>query len=667
MKEHKQKGPLVSVTVPVYNVEAWLPRCLDSLLCQSLREIEIICVDDGSTDGSGEILERYRQRDERIRVIHKENGGLPSARNAAIEAARGEYIGFVDSDDYAEPDMFRRLWETARRDKAEVVICGAQVFPQEPAPEEWLRESLSPGRRHYESFEPELLFGNVGTTPFLWRVLASRELIGREQLRLDESILLGEDKAFQAKLYTKARGISLIPDRLYRYCWRREGSIMEREVYRAGTGKGKAHARLVLHMAGILEGEGEEVRREFLRWSIPFLYGDYIYLTMEEKISLAPAVRQCWVGSGYYRFRYSLESWIREQFAYVESFIGKEPVLPRLSVVVPIWDSGEYVQELLDGLGRQSLRETEILLINSGAPDETYRVLHRSLFRDGRIRLYNRRRDSYGETLQAGSDLAAGEYVWFARDGGWLTKDTALEEWYCRAVREGADLCMGGTEYREDRLPERPAGKGQTKGPHRQDVPEPHGKEPKPDSAWMEGRFLKGELHSVLFRREFLCEKKIRFADCSLLTGTIFLMKCLTAAGSRDIWQRNIYTCRRIYEPDWFSREAVRNILENLADLMEEAGEKGDGVLQAGILELLGSDLWRKRLVRSTRERLWGETGNVLEKEAQAAQIYAMYRIARAADPQLLEKTGYDMKQPGNVLLCELVRERQRFLAEIST
>ncbi len=635
MKEHKQKGPLVSVTVPVYNVEAWLPRCLDSLLCQSLREIEIICVDDGSTDGSGEILERYRQRDERIRVIHKENGGLPSARNAAIEAARGEYIGFVDSDDYAEPDMFRRLWETARRDKAEVVICGAQVFPQEPAPEEWLRESLSPGRRHYESFEPELLFGNVGTTPFLWRVLASRELIGREQLRLDESILLGEDKAFQAKLYTKARRISLIPDRLYHYCWRREGSIMEREVYRAGTGKGKAHARLVLHMAGILEGEGEEARREFLRWSIPFLYGDYIYLTMEEKICLAPAVRQCWVGSGYYRFRYSLESWIQEQFAYVESFIGKEPVIPRLSVVVPIWDSGEYVQELLDGLERQSLRETEILLINSGAPDETYRVLHRSLFRDRRIRLYNRRRDSYGETLQAGSDLAAGEYVWFARDGGWLTKDTALEEWYCRAAREEADVCVscGGS----------------------------------PEVYHSPGKVHLSEvknLYTILIRRKFVQENNLTFYPFSLLSDDLFLMKGWLLDQKTIYWEQEGYIQRWSTPSDQIAEENAEKILKALAEVMQAAQNKRDGEIQSRIIGILNLDYYRKLLMNNIRDSAGRREPD--GKCGQIRAILAMYQITQAIDISLLPRNNNEFLKPAVTLLCNVIKERHRFLTNVS-
>lgn len=98
--------PIVSILIPVYNVENYLEKCLDSVISQTMNNIEIICVNDGSTDHSGEILEKYQKKDKRIIVVNKENGGLPSARNAGLEIARGKYIGFVDSDDYINSDLY---------------------------------------------------------------------------------------------------------------------------------------------------------------------------------------------------------------------------------------------------------------------------------------------------------------------------------------------------------------------------------------------------------------------------------------------------------------------------------------------------------------------------------------------------------------------------------
>lgn len=115
---------LLSVIVPVYNTEKYLPRCLDSICGQTLRDMEILCVDDGSTDTSLAILQSYAGRDPRIHIIRKENGGLVSARKAGIKAAKGRYIGYVDSDDWIEPDMYERLCGYADENQADMVSSG---------------------------------------------------------------------------------------------------------------------------------------------------------------------------------------------------------------------------------------------------------------------------------------------------------------------------------------------------------------------------------------------------------------------------------------------------------------------------------------------------------------------------------------------------------------
>ena len=103
--------PLLSIIVPVYNILEYLPRCVHSITAQTYRNLEILLVDDGSTDGTGRLCDELAKEDERIRVLHKENGGSSSARNLAIAQARGEYLGFVDSDDYIEPDMYEKLYQ----------------------------------------------------------------------------------------------------------------------------------------------------------------------------------------------------------------------------------------------------------------------------------------------------------------------------------------------------------------------------------------------------------------------------------------------------------------------------------------------------------------------------------------------------------------------------
>lgn len=114
----------ISIIVPVYNVEKYLNKCVDSILNQTFKEFELILVDDGSPDNSGAICDQYAKKDSRVKVIHKENGGLSSARNAGIEVAQGKYLGFIDSDDYIAEDMYELLYNNIIKEDADLSICG---------------------------------------------------------------------------------------------------------------------------------------------------------------------------------------------------------------------------------------------------------------------------------------------------------------------------------------------------------------------------------------------------------------------------------------------------------------------------------------------------------------------------------------------------------------
>ncbi len=113
---------LISIIVPVYNVEQYLEKCVKSIIRQTYKNIEIILIDDGATDSSGKICDKLKLKDNRIKVIHKENGGLSDARNAGLKVAKGEYIGFVDSDDYIKEDMFETLYNLNKKYNSEISI-----------------------------------------------------------------------------------------------------------------------------------------------------------------------------------------------------------------------------------------------------------------------------------------------------------------------------------------------------------------------------------------------------------------------------------------------------------------------------------------------------------------------------------------------------------------
>ena len=221
------KGPKFSIIVPVYNVERYLSRCLQSLIDQTLHDIEIICVNDGSTDGSLSVLEKYKEIDDRITIINKENGGLPSARNAGIDVAEGEYYLFVDSDDYISENACDRLYLEARQTGADIIIFGTRIFPEINKEElAWYYDTLTSRQINYRKKSIEALFKEKPSKPFVWNGCYKGELFTKKGLRFDEEMRYGEDMVFLFEVFPLAKEISYIPDMLYNYRCERKDSLM---------------------------------------------------------------------------------------------------------------------------------------------------------------------------------------------------------------------------------------------------------------------------------------------------------------------------------------------------------------------------------------------------------------------------------------------------------
>lgn len=184
----------VSVIVPVYNTEKYLRRCLDSLVNQTLQELEIVLVNDGSTDNSPDILKEYEEKyPEKIVVIHKENGGQATARNLGIRKCSGTYVGFVDSDDYVDTAMFETMFRTAQENDCDMVECHYHYVQES---EKGDRELATRGNiRQYKDRKD--MFINPMTCP--WNKLFKRELLLQEGLEFPEGLIY-EDTAFCIKV-----------------------------------------------------------------------------------------------------------------------------------------------------------------------------------------------------------------------------------------------------------------------------------------------------------------------------------------------------------------------------------------------------------------------------------------------------------------------------------
>jgi glycosyltransferase involved in cell wall biosynthesis len=219
----------VSIIVPCYNVAPYLDKCMESLTLQTLVDLEIICVNDGSGDDTPAILHAWAGRDGRIRVVDRENGGLSAARNIGMDLACGEYIGFVDPDDYVEYSMYGRLLEEARRNDADVTACGYTGFSDRDGSilEKW---SLSPEEGVEENVQACVFQENAvwrRMAAVAWNKLYKREFLERNGLRFESRFRQGEDDAFWLMALAHASRLAVIPDQLYFYRRKRAGSLSD--------------------------------------------------------------------------------------------------------------------------------------------------------------------------------------------------------------------------------------------------------------------------------------------------------------------------------------------------------------------------------------------------------------------------------------------------------
>ncbi len=210
---------LVSVIIPVYKVEKYLRKCVDSVLSQTYKNLEIFLVDDGSPDNCGKICDEYAKKEARIKVIHKQNGGLSSARNAALDVCTGEYITFIDSDDCVEPTYVEKLYDAIKKYDCDISVCGdnfvdesGRVLKQTNFKEDFYKKD--------QSFE--FFYGTINRH-FAWGKLYEKHIF--EELRYPNGLNYEDTYVVPEICKLIEKGICIISDRLYNYLHMRDGAI----------------------------------------------------------------------------------------------------------------------------------------------------------------------------------------------------------------------------------------------------------------------------------------------------------------------------------------------------------------------------------------------------------------------------------------------------------
>ena len=213
MKMNKYK---VSIIIPVYGVEKYISKCLESLVNQTLNDIEIIVVNDGTKDNSQKIIDKYvKKYPDKVKSFIKENGGQGSARNYGLKKAMGEYIGYVDSDDFVEKDMYKKLYNKAKDDNYDIVVCGNYNVS-----EDYQNKNIDTFINNYNTDLENIFFGKIA----VWNKIYKRDILIKNKLEFKEKVWY-EDLAFTIKAIINSNTFAFINEPLYDYLIR-EGSTM---------------------------------------------------------------------------------------------------------------------------------------------------------------------------------------------------------------------------------------------------------------------------------------------------------------------------------------------------------------------------------------------------------------------------------------------------------
>ena len=430
--------PKVSVIIPVYNAQKYLERCLNSIVNQTLTEIEILLIDDCSTDKSVEIIQEYSKKDKRIKLIKsRENQGAAAARNKGLDIAKGEYIGFIDADDYIDLNYYEELYKKAKETNADVVKCKRAVIGENGVKHEsYLNESVKTSKYNF-SFE--------------WTTaIYKTSLINDNHIRLVPEFTVAEDVIFLNEIIVKTDKIEVIDNVLYYYC-RRKNSLNEVFYPKA---KILNNLKAIEYVLGVYnKALGSNISEEiYLQQYMKYL--DVIALSVMSRTKDIKIKRQC-IRKYIALFnkckrRLELEKSLiekdRELFEHiknknvdmvVENYFKKRT---KVSVIVPLYNVEKYLKRCLNSLVNQTLTDIEIILIDDCSKDKSLEIAKKYAKKDYRIKIIELPKNQGAAVARnKGLEAASGEYLGFVDSDDDLDLNF-YEELYKRAARKKLDV-----------------------------------------------------------------------------------------------------------------------------------------------------------------------------------------------------------------------------------
>ncbi len=473
-KAAKPDIPAVSVVIPFHNNCRFVNRCLDSVLTQTLREIEIVCVDDGSTDGTPELLSAYEARDARVKLIAKEeNGGTLLARKTGALAATGRYIMFLDSDDYLDPDACRTMVEEIKARGTDIlqIKIGVEDYANDPEAKAWLENYLTPDTIRCNRSELQTHF-------YLKRDIAT-SLVGKiyyaPKCKLayynmpDIFCIIGED-IFQQFYFTYFSdsycGVSTKP----LYWYRRGLGDSDSAVMSAEKFKKYCHMAVLYRnlQAFVESNNADSISRRAATAAARRMCEDcckiwHTRISGEEKMEAFKTLLNSW--TCFPEFKGILEKTTGLSFAKLTDIWYPFPVFaregscysdekrPKVSIIIPVYNVEDYLAECIESVINQSFRDLELICINDGSTDNSLAILEEYAAIDDRITVISQKNQGLSGARNTGLEYVRGEFVEFL-DSDDMLDEQSIETLYSYASAENLDVVFFGakTVYEYDRL-----------------------------------------------------------------------------------------------------------------------------------------------------------------------------------------------------------------------
>lgn len=394
----------ISVITPVYNDENHLEECLDSIINQSLKDIEVICIDDGSTDNSVNILNNYSTKYDFIKIYSQKNEGPGNARNNALKKASGDYIVYLDSDDiFIDKNALEIMYDAAIKFNTNVVSANLKVIIENGD----LVKSYNLPRFEHEGF---ISIQDYGIPWSFYKNIFNKSFLIENNI-LFPDLKRGEDPVFLAEIFSLIDEIYTVPIDLYGY----------RDELDNGLEKIDYHQKVYDYV-------------KHFKLVFDFLNNSKYYLTTrryEEKL-LEFINKRADIAD-------DIKNVIFDVFKNNKDILNK--CYPKISVVIPVYNVEEFLYESMGSLLNQSMKETEFICVNDGSKDNSLFILEEFSLKDLRVRVIDKVNGGCGSARNRALDESRGEYVYFFDPDDYILPN-ALEELYKNALSNNSDLVM---------------------------------------------------------------------------------------------------------------------------------------------------------------------------------------------------------------------------------